>query len=78
MDPDVAQLVREQRLLEAAGLASARGDFHEASRIYEQACEWSKAAAEALHAGDGPRALRLSVFGGDNDVAGAGARGRGP
>jgi hypothetical protein len=69
VDPDVAQLVREQRLLEAAQTASARGDFQGASRIYEQACEWSRAAVEAMHAGDGPRALRLAVFGGDDAVA---------
>jgi serine/threonine-protein kinase len=69
VDADVAQLVREQRLLEAAQTASARGDFPDASRIYEQACEWSKAAVEALHAGDGPRALRLAVFGGDDGAA---------
>ena len=60
MDADVARLVREERLLEAAQLASDRGDPAAASAIYERACEWARAAAEALRAGDAPRALELA------------------
>jgi eukaryotic-like serine/threonine-protein kinase len=69
MDRDVAQLVREQRLLEAARLASDRGDPRTASQIYEQACAWPHAAAEALRAGEPGRALKLAVFGGDEATA---------
>jgi eukaryotic-like serine/threonine-protein kinase len=69
MDPDVAQLVREQRLLEAAKLAGERGDARSASALYEQACEWGAAAAEAMRAGDAPRALHLAVYDGDESTA---------
>jgi eukaryotic-like serine/threonine-protein kinase len=69
MDRDVAQLVREQRLLEAARLASDRGDPRAASQIYEQACAWPSAAAEALRAGEAGRALRMAVLGGDEATA---------
>ncbi len=69
VDPEVARLVRAQRLLEAAELASDRGDAHTASRIYEQACAWSRSAVEALRAGDAARALRLAVYGGDEATA---------
>jgi serine/threonine-protein kinase len=60
MDPDVAQLVREERLLAAAQLAADRGDARTASALYERACEWARAAAEALRAGDPLRALDLA------------------
>src|SRR5258708_3556265 len=69
MDPDVAQLVREQRLIEAARLASERGDARNASLIYERACEWRHAAAEAMRAGEAGRALELAVYGGDESTA---------
>lgn len=69
MDPDVAELVREQRLLEAARLSSDRGDAHHASLLYEQACAWRPAAAEAMRAGDAGRALKLAVYGGDEPTA---------
>jgi serine/threonine-protein kinase len=65
MDPEVAQLVREERLLEAARLASQRGDARSASLIYERACEWQSAAVEAIRAGDAARALRLAAHAGD-------------
>jgi serine/threonine-protein kinase len=65
MDPEVARLVREERLLEAARLASQRGDPHAASAIYERACEWRAAATEAIRAGEVARALRLAVQAGD-------------
>ncbi len=69
MDPDVARLVREQRLVDAARLASDRGDPRSASEIYEHACEWSSAAAEAMRAGDGPRAIELALYAGDETTA---------
>jgi serine/threonine protein kinase len=69
VDPDVAQLVREQRLLEAARLASERGHAHDASAIYERACEWRSAAAEAMRAGAAARALELALCGGDESTA---------
>jgi serine/threonine-protein kinase len=60
MDPDVARLVREERLLEAARLAGDRGDARTASLLYERACEWAMAAEAALCAGDAARALELA------------------
>jgi tRNA A-37 threonylcarbamoyl transferase component Bud32 len=69
VDADVARLVREERLLEAAAVASERGDPHLASQIYERACDWANAATEALRAGDGPRALELAAEAGDEALA---------
>lgn len=65
MDADVERLVRENRLIAAAELASERGDHPNASELYERACEFSKAAEEASRGGDFHRALLL-------------VRGRGP
>ena len=69
MDPDVAQLVREERLLEAAAMAGERGDPHLASQLYERACDWARAATEALRAGDGPHALELAAEAGSESLA---------
>jgi serine/threonine-protein kinase len=60
MDADVARLASEERILEAAQLAADRGDARTASALYERACEWARAATEALRAGDAPRALDLA------------------
>src|SRR5580704_5815371 len=68
-DPDVARLVREERLVEAAELASGRGDPKTASLLYERACDWLRAAEEALRAGDAARALCLGAEGGHASVA---------
>ena len=69
MDSDVDRLIREERLLEGAALASQRGDARGASLIYERACDWQRAAAEALRAGDARRALSLAVYAGDEPTA---------
>jgi hypothetical protein len=69
MDADVAQLVREERLLEAASMASQRGDARLASQLYERACDWGKASAEALADGDAPRALELAAEAGSDSLA---------
>jgi serine/threonine-protein kinase len=69
VDPDVAELVRHERLSEAAALASARGDTRLASQLYERACDWARASAEALKAGDAARALELGAQGGDEGAA---------
>ena len=61
MDDDVTRLVDEQRLIEAAELASARGDARGASEIFERACDWERAATEAMRAGDAARALVLAM-----------------
>ncbi len=66
MDPDVARLVREQRLVEAGELASSRGDAKEASSLFERACDFRRASAEALRAGDYARALPLALEGKDD------------
>ena len=69
VDPDVAQLVREQRLLEAAALASERGDSVLASQLYERACDWVNAASEALRSGDASRGLELAAEAGSEPMA---------
>ena len=71
VDADVAELVRQERLLEGAVLASSRGDSHTASRLYERACDWGPAASEALRAGDPARALQLAAQAGDMALADA-------
>jgi serine/threonine-protein kinase len=69
VDADVRKLVREQRLLEAAVLASSRGDAAGASALFEQACEWRSAATQALRAGDPLRALDLALRADDTVTA---------
>ena len=39
MDDDIARLVREERLVAAAELASQRGDARTASALFERACD---------------------------------------
>jgi serine/threonine-protein kinase len=69
VDPDIAKLVKEERLREAAALASARGDARLASQLYERACDWASASTEALVAGDAARALELAAEAGDEVAA---------
>src|SRR4051812_16077668 len=69
MDPDVARLVRDQRLVEAAELASSHGDPRTASELFERACEFRRASDEALRAGDFARALPLALEGKDDEAA---------
>lgn len=69
MDSDVARLVRDERLLEAAGLASQRGDAKTASALFERACDFFRAAEEALRAGDHARALALAREADDDEIA---------
>lgn len=66
MDPDIAQLVREQRLVAAAELASSRGDARTASSLFERACDFRRASEEALRGGDFARALPLALEGKDD------------
>jgi serine/threonine-protein kinase len=61
VDADVERLVREERLLEAAELASARGDPRTASLLLERACAFERAAEHALVAEDWARALPLAL-----------------
>ncbi len=63
MDEEVARLVREERLVEAAELASSRGDARTASTLFERACHFERAAGEALRAQDWARALPLALEG---------------
>ncbi len=65
MDDDVARLAREERLTEAAELASSRGDARTACDLFERACVWGRASEEAAKTGDAARALLLAVLGGD-------------
>lgn len=60
-EPDVAALVREERLLDAAALAGSRGLHQLASDLYERACAWSLAAEHAEQAKDIPRAILMSA-----------------
>jgi serine/threonine-protein kinase len=69
LDEDVAQLFREQRLLEAAAIAESRGQWGVASAIYERACTWDRAARAALEAGDAIRGLSLAIEADDADLA---------
>ena len=69
MDDDIARLIQEQRIADAAALASARGDAATASALFERACEWHLAATEALRASDAARAMRLSVLSRDDALA---------
>jgi tRNA A-37 threonylcarbamoyl transferase component Bud32 len=69
VDDEVARLIREERLLEAAALSEARGDLRAATDIYERACAWSSAARTAMLAGEPGRALELAVESGDEHLA---------
>ena len=69
MDPDVAELVRATRLLDAASLAETRGALPLASELFERACDFHRAARCALAAGDAGRALLVAVVGRDEDTA---------
>lgn len=63
MDEEVARLAREERLVEAAELASARGQHRDASMLFERACDFRRAADHALRAEDWARALPLALEG---------------
>ncbi|MBS2017175.1 MAG: protein kinase [Deltaproteobacteria bacterium] len=69
MDADVERLVREERLVAAAELASSRGDAKTASTLFERACDFKRAAEEAHRAGDWARALPLALEGKDEEAA---------
>ena len=69
MDADVAALVARERVVEAAELAASRGDAATASELFERACDFPRAAAEALRAGEAERALPLAVVGRDDALA---------
>lgn len=61
MDEEVARLAREERLVEAAELASRRGDDRDASALFERACDFARAAEHAARAADWARALPLAL-----------------
>lgn len=69
MDADVERLVREERLREAAELASSRGDARTACDLFERACDFRAAAAAASNAGLWTRALALALEGKDAELA---------
>jgi serine/threonine protein kinase len=69
VDQDIEQLVREQRLLEAAELASSRGDARSASALFERACDFKRAAEHAVRAEDWARALPLALEGKAREIA---------
>lgn len=60
MDP-VDDLIRQERLVEAAAIVAQRGELARAADLYERACDWAHAAVCAERAGDAARALRLYV-----------------
>jgi len=74
VDADILELVRQERLLEAACLCRERGDAAGASALFERACDWRSAATEALRTGDGLRGLDLALRAGDDAIAQAAAR----
>lgn len=63
MDEDVARLMREERLREAAELAASRGDSRSASTLFERACDFKSAAEHAIASRDWARALPLALEG---------------
>ena len=63
------QLVREERILDAARLSSSRGDASGASALFERACDWRNAAVESLRAGEATRGLELALLAGDDATA---------
>ncbi len=69
MDADVLELAHDDRLIDAAELASGRGQSAEASILFEKACDWSRAAREALRAGHAGRALELAAEANDPSTA---------
>jgi serine/threonine-protein kinase len=69
VDAEVAKLASEERLVEAAELASARGDARSASLLFERACDFKRAAEHALTAGDWGRALPLALEGKSPELA---------
>lgn len=69
MDADIAELVRTERLVEAAELALSRGDRKTASALFERACDFRRAAQSALTDADFARALPLALEGKAEDVA---------
>jgi serine/threonine protein kinase len=68
-DPEVLELVREERLEAAAELASSRGDPKTASILFERSCSFARAAREALRDMDPERALPLAAEAGDDALA---------
>ncbi len=69
MDADVAELVRRERIAEAAELASSRGDAMTAADLFERACDFGRASREAMRAGRPDRALCLAVVAADAESA---------
>ncbi|MCK6589326.1 MAG: serine/threonine protein kinase [Polyangiaceae bacterium] len=60
-----ASLAAAGRAKEAAVLFAENGRPEEASRLFEEACDFSAAASEALRAGDPKRAVKLAALAGD-------------
>src|SRR4051812_23354626 len=71
MDEDVAALIREERLREAAELLASRGEARKACELFERACLFSRAAEEAARDGRVDRALLLAARAGDDTLASA-------
>jgi hypothetical protein len=69
VDADIVELVRASRILDAAELASSRGDARTASALFERACDWLRAAREALLDGDPGRALDFAARAPDDGTA---------
>jgi serine/threonine-protein kinase len=69
VDAQVEELVRAERLHEAARLARSKGDPRLAADLFERACLFEDAARAAMAAGDPERALLLAVGGGERALA---------
>jgi len=69
MNPELAELVRAERLLEAGALAARLGDHDTARKLYERACAFALAAREALLAGDPAGGVVLAAEAGDDALA---------
>ncbi|MCC6903035.1 MAG: tetratricopeptide repeat protein, partial [Polyangiaceae bacterium] len=64
----VRELEARDRLDEAAELAAKLGDHRDSARLWEQACQFDRAALAALAAGDAARALDLAIRSGQPEL----------
>lgn len=69
MSDRLDELIRDDRLEQAAALAEQLGQPGRAAELWERACNYPRAARAALDAGDPARALGLAARGGARELA---------
>lgn len=65
----IAELLRDERLAEAAELLAKRGEHARAAGLFERGCAFDRAAEEALASGDARRAFELATRDGESGLA---------